>query len=109
VADIKAAEIPKAMGALAEVTLAMVTPPVMIPEMVISQKLMMLVVMVESGVIDALTAGCTPTRSNVTVTLPSSGRRQWARAVGQSSRTEFPAKGPSEVKLLAIPSATPRS
>jgi hypothetical protein len=50
VADIKAAEIPKAMGALAEVTLAMVTPAVMIPEMVISRKLMMLVVMVESGV-----------------------------------------------------------
>jgi hypothetical protein len=77
VADIKAAEIPKATGALAEVTLAMVTPAVMIPDMVISRKLMMLVVMVESGVIDALMAGRPPTRSNATVRLPSLGRRRW--------------------------------
>jgi hypothetical protein len=81
VADIKAAEIPKATGALADVTLAMVTPAVTIPEMVISRKLMMLVVMVESSVIDALMAGRTPTRSNATVTLPSFRRRPWARAV----------------------------
>jgi hypothetical protein len=59
------------------VTLVMVTPAVIIPEMVISRMLMILVVMVESGVIDALTAGRTPTRRNATVTLPSFGRRQW--------------------------------
>jgi hypothetical protein len=54
VAAIKAAEIPKATGALAVVTLAVVTPVVMIPEMVTSRKLMMLVVMVEGDATDAL-------------------------------------------------------
>jgi hypothetical protein len=104
-ADIKAAEIPKATGALAEVTLAMVTPAVMIPEMVISRKLMMLVVMVESGVMDALMAGRPPTRSNATVRLPSLGRRRWARAVNRRARNSSP-------RFLATsssrPSATPR-
>jgi hypothetical protein len=41
----------------------MVIPAVMIPEMVISRKLMMLVVMVESGVIDALMADRPPTEA----------------------------------------------
>jgi hypothetical protein len=53
------------------VTLALVTPVVMTPEMVTSQKLMMLVVMVEGDATGALTTGHPPARSNVTVT-PSS-------------------------------------
>jgi hypothetical protein len=106
VADIKAAEIPKATAALAEVTLAMVTPAVMIPEMVNSRKLMMLVVTVESGVIDALTAGRTPTRSNATVTLPSFGRRQWVRAVNLRARSSRPR---DQARSSSWPSATPRS
>jgi hypothetical protein len=101
-ADIKAAEIPKATAALAEVTLAMVTPAVMTPEMVISRKLMMLVVMVESGVIDALMAGRPPTRSNATVRLPSFGRRHWARAVNRRARNSSP-------RLLATSSSRPSS
>jgi hypothetical protein len=105
-ADIKAAEIPKTTAALAEVTLAMLTPAVKIPEMVISRKSMMLVVMVESGVIDALMAGHPPTRSNATVRLPSSGRRRWVRAVNRRAQNSSP-------RLLASsssrPSATPRT
>jgi hypothetical protein len=104
-ADIKAAEIPKTTGALAEMTLAMVIPAVMIPEMVISRKLMMLVVMVESSVMDALMAGRPPARSNATVRLPSFGRRRWARAVNRRARNSSP-------RPLATsssrPSATPR-
>jgi hypothetical protein len=82
-------------GALAVVTLAVVTPAavtlvVMIPEMVIFRKLMMLAVTVESGATDAQTAGRAPTRSNATVTLQSFGRRQWARAAKMGARSSRP-------------------
>jgi hypothetical protein len=92
VATIKAAEIPKATGALAVVILAVVTQVVMTPEMVTMRFPEVddaggVVVMVEGDATGALTAGHPPARSNVTVTPSSFGRRRWARAVNRRARS----------------------
>jgi hypothetical protein len=78
----------------------------MTPAMASPSQLMMVVTMAESGVSDAPTTGHAPTRSNVTMTLPSFRRRRWARAVNRRAQTTSP-------RLLAtsssLPSVTSRS